>query len=357
MGCHESKTEEQKEADKRTKMIENELKRAKSEMTKEIKLLLLGTGESGKSTVAKQMKIIHTDGFTKDDLLSYKPIVFHNTVSSMKTLIQAATEQFNYTLNTDIMPRAERIVATVLTEETSTLSTQLAEDIKELWKDNIIQKTYERNNEFQLIDGAQYCFENVDRFTESGYIPTQDDVLRVRARTAGIIETTFVVKDTRFKMLDVGGQRSERKKWIHCFEDVTAIIYCVALNEYDMKLYEDETVNRMAESLELFEEICNSKWFSNTAIIIFFNKDDLFRIKVKKVSIKVLFQDYQGGLNYDDALKYIQGAFIGRNHHEKKSLFVHVTCATDTEHIRVVFDACREIIIRQNLERLGFGAL
>ena len=41
-------------------------------------------------------------------------------------------------------------------------------------------------------------------------------------------------------MFDVGGQRSERKKWIHCFEGVTAIIFCVALSAYDLVLAEDE---------------------------------------------------------------------------------------------------------------------
>jgi len=43
------------------------------------------------------------------------------------------------------------------------------------------------------------------------------------------------------RLFDVGGQRSERKKWIHCFEDVTAIIFCVAMSEYDQVLHEDET--------------------------------------------------------------------------------------------------------------------
>jgi len=146
----------------------------------------------------------------------------------------------------------------------------MANNVKILWLDPAIQEAYQRRNEFQLMDGAKYCFDNVDRFTAVDYTPDETDVLRVRARTTGIIETTFKVKGTAFRMVDVGGQRSERKKWIHFFEDVTAIIYCVALNEYDMKLFEDEKVNRMQESLELFEEICNSKWFTKTAIILFF---------------------------------------------------------------------------------------
>jgi guanine nucleotide-binding protein subunit alpha len=46
-------------------------------------------------------------------------------------------------------------------------------------------------------------------------------------------------------MFDVGGQRSERKKWIHCFENVTSIIFCVALSEYDQVLLEESNQVRL----------------------------------------------------------------------------------------------------------------
>ena len=84
----------------------------------------------------------------------------------------------------------------------------------------------------------------------------------------------------------MGGQRSERKKWIHCFEDVTSIIFLVALSEYDLVLVEDETANRMQESLRLFDSICNNKYFSNTAFILFLNKKDSFAEKVGRSSIR-----------------------------------------------------------------------
>lgn len=74
------------------------------------------------------------------------------------------------------------------------------------------------------------------------------------------------------QVFDVGGQRSERKKWIHCFENVTAIIFLVAISEYDQLLYEDQNVNRMQEALTLFDSICNSRWFVRTSIILFLNK-------------------------------------------------------------------------------------
>ena len=65
-------------------------------------------------------------------------------------------------------------------------------------------------------------------------------------------------------MVDVGGQRSERRKWMHCFQDVTAVIFCVALSEYDLKLYEDDSTMRMDDSVKLFKEVCNNKWFKGT---------------------------------------------------------------------------------------------
>jgi len=355
MGCQGSKTDEQLKQDKLNKIVEQHLKKAKTEYLSEIKLLLLGTGESGKSTIAKQMKILHTDGFTKGELLSFRPVVFNNTLTSMRTLVQAA-HSMNLKLQ-EVNKERVKFFEEVNPVELDRFTVEMAKDVKAIWADPAIKEAYERRNEFQLMDGAQYCFENVDRYTVEDYIPDETDVLRVRARTTGIIETTFKVRGTPFRMVDVGGQRSERKKWIFFFEDVTAIIYCVSLNEYDMKLFEDERVNRMEESLELFAEICNSKWFTKTAIILFLNKSDLFKEKIQKVSLNVLFPDYQGGNNFEDGAKYIQERFASLNRNPNKKIFAHITCATDTENVKVVFDAAKEIIISQNLERLGFGTL
>ena len=95
-------------------------------------------------------------------------------------------------------------------------------------------------------------------------------------------------------MLDVGGQRSERRKWIHCFDKVSAVLFVAALSEYDQVLREDDSQNRMKESLLLFDEICNSPWFRTTAFILFLNKMDLFKEKIQRVNLNVCFQDYSG---------------------------------------------------------------
>jgi len=126
------------------------------------------------------------------------------------------------------------------------------------------------------------------------YIPNDQDVLQVRVKTTGITEVQFRARNLNYHVFDMGGQRSERKKWIHCFEDVTTILFIVAISEYDQYLFEDATVNRMSEALTLFDSICNSRWFTSTPIILFMNKNDLFREKLKTRPIEKYFCDYTG---------------------------------------------------------------
>jgi guanine nucleotide-binding protein G(i) subunit alpha len=102
-------------------------------------------------------------------------------------------------------------------------------------------------------------FGEIKRITAQDFVPNEHDVLRARTKTTGIAETRFNMGQLSIHLFDVGGQRSERKKWIHCFEAVTSIIFCVALSEYDQVLLEESGQNRMAESLVLFESVVNSR--------------------------------------------------------------------------------------------------
>ncbi len=174
---------------------------------------------------------------------------------------------------------------------------EVAADIKTLWQDPAFKEVYDTEL-IPIEDSTPYFFEdsNLDRISSADYIPTTDDVLRVRVKTTGISEITFTIADVNFRMVDVGGQRSERRKWIHCFQDVTAVIFFVAMSEYNQFLIEDASVNRMHESIALFDEIVNSRWFEKSSIILFLNKSDLFKEKIQKVDLKVLFEDYNGNL-------------------------------------------------------------
>lgn len=166
------------------------------------------------------------------------------------------------------------------------------------------------------------------------------------------------MKGLHFRMVDVGGQRNERKKWIHCFQDVTAIIFVVAISEYDLKLEEDLVTNRMHESLKLFNDVVNNRWFEKTNVILFMNKRDLFEKKIKKVPLTVCFPEFEGPAeDYDAGVAYILEKFTTTNKSDPKmrAIYSHQTCATDTNNIKVVFDAVSDIFLSSNLNDAGFG--
>lgn len=96
-------------------------------------------------------------------------------------------------------------------------------------------------------------------------------------------------------MFDVGGQRDERRKWIQCFNDVTAIIFVTACSSYNMVLREDPTQNRLRESLDLFKSIWNNRWLRTISVILFLNKQDLLAEKIKAGKSKL--SDYFAEFN------------------------------------------------------------
>jgi len=333
--------------------IEDQLKRDKIKLKNEVKMLLLGAGESGKSTILKQMKLIHDGGFTSEEKESYKEVIFSNTIQSMKVIIEAM-QILNIPLGDSRNKQAAQLLLDVPGQtDGDVMPNDLAEAIQKLWQDSGVQTCFKRSREYQLNDSAKYYFDSIDRIAETDYFPTDQDVLRSRVKTTGITETTFNVGELTYRMLDVGGQRSERKKWIHCFENVTAILFLVAISEYDQVLIEDESVNRMQEALTLFDSICNSRWFVKTSIILFLNKIDLFKEKLPVSPLSKFFPDYQGSSDYDSASIFFLEKFAQLNQSDTKQIYTHFTCATDTNQIKFVMAAVNDIIIQNNLRESG----
>jgi GTPase SAR1 family protein len=160
-----------------------------------------------------------------------------------------------------------------------------------------------------------------------------------------------------FALYDVGGQRNERKKWIHVFDNVTGVIFVAALSEYDQTLFEDNDKNRMVEALELFEWICNHDLFKNVPTILFLNKMDLFRTKISTYPIATipLWKEYKGSDDFTKAWQYFFEKFhaSGTKSNPSKQIYAHVTCATDTSNVHHVFNSCRDIILKENLAGSG----
>ncbi|CAD6187092.1 unnamed protein product [Caenorhabditis auriculariae] len=326
-------SDEEKVGSLKSREIDKQIKLTQHADERTVKLLLLGAGECGKSTVLKQMRILHNKGFTDDEMIQQRKIVYNNTITAMAALLKAmSTYRINF-MNHDRESDA-RVILDILKQgrESEAFTTELTVALKNLWNDKAVKEIYEQKRlECHLHESSQFFFESIERIANPNYKPTEMDILLTRTKTTGIVEVSFVIKKVHFRVFDVGGQRSERKKWIHCFEDVNAIIFIAAVSEYDEVLFEDETTNRMIESMRLFESICNSRWFHNTSIILFLNKKDLFAEKIKRVNITTAFPEYRGPQTYDDAVKYIKHKFENLSNNPKKNMFVHETCATDTD--------------------------
>ncbi|XP_069086184.1 guanine nucleotide-binding protein subunit alpha-14 [Pleurodeles waltl] len=344
---------EEKEQHRINTEIERRIKKDKQNARRELKLLLLGTGESGKSTFIKQMRIIHGSGYTDEDRRGFTKLVYQNIFTSMQSMIRAMdTLRIQYTSEQNM--ENAMMIREVEVAKVCSLERKQVEAIKKLWADPGIQECYDRRREYQLSDSTKYYLSDLDRISVPSYVPTQQDVLRVRVPTTGIIEYPFDLEDIIFRMVDVGGQRSERRKWIHCFENVTSIIFLVALSEYDQVLAECDNENRMEESKALFKTIITYPWFLNSSVILFLNKKDLLEEKIQISHLIDYFPEYAGPKQDAKAAReFILKLYQDQNPDKEKVVYSHFTCATDTENIRFVFAAVKDTILQLNLREFN----
>lgn len=337
--------------EERNKEIDRLLTQEKKQKSKqpELLLLLLGPGESGKSTVVKQIKILTCNGFTPQEIEFYKHLCRKNIVEHMKSLLEI-NQLLGTALSDGTQNAASRLIQWFDTAKDVdvtkfVLPSDAVADVKALWADPVLREnTMTRSGAFNIGVSAGYFFNAIERITSDDYVPTTEDILRSRYRTTSVYETQFTVNATKFRIIDVGGQRGERKKWVNLFTDVTAIIFVAAISEYDQKLVEDNDTNRLRESLDVFGSICALKVLRKTSIILMLNKVDLFEEKITRLPLTNCFEEYAGN-SVDDAKAYILDEFYKLKKSSARTIYSHFTCATDTKSFKRVLTAVTDIII------------
>lgn len=204
-------------------------------------------------------------------------VIAANTVQVAQTLIENAP-----ILGFDLDNQEAADEVSAAPSDLERIDEALAANIAAVWADEGIQRTFASRSEFQLEDNAKYFLSSVERQGASDYVPTVDDVLHSRVRTTGIVSENYTIFGTPIEMYDVGGQRNERKKWIHAFDGVNALIFVAAVSEYDQVMLEDEGMNRLEDALNLFQEIAENKVFRRKSIMLFLNKLDIFESKLRE---------------------------------------------------------------------------
>ncbi|KAE9403113.1 G-alpha-domain-containing protein [Gymnopus androsaceus JB14] len=160
---------------------------------------------------------------------------------------------------------------------------------------------------------TDYFFDCLPRILSKGYLPSDEDIIRCYIRTTGIHSDTINVRGSSVTLLDSGGQKSERKKWKYAIPKTEVVIFVASLSDYNEVLVEDETINRMQDSLKLFNAIINSRSLDDVPVILFLNKTDLFAQKLRNVPLKDYFPDYTGGDDYNAGCGFIIDKFLALN--------------------------------------------
>lgn len=345
----------------RDRVIGRTLKRLENKESKKMKLLLLGAGDSGKTTIFKQMRYLYGEGHRQEALFAMRKAIFRSLVDGSLMLGEKAGK----IAQTKEITSAEGLAALKVIDdyredECMELPEVLAKSIYTLWMDPGFQTVWEQRSKFDITEGYGVFAEKCKAWPEWGgpdWIPDRKDFLLGRIRTTGVVEEIFPVGESKFHLVDVGGQRNERRKWIHCFEGVTAVLFVAASSEYDQVLYENRQKNRLVEALDLFETMTNSDWFKNTTMILFLNKADLFRQKYVKrqipLNISGNFPEAPKDFDFDSGIGWMKDMFIERNENSNKIIWVHVTTALDEDNIKVVIEAIKNTILQQALKGLS----
>lgn len=339
MGCTPTKNYET------SKIIDRILKEDRKK-NKVMKILLLGTGDSGKSTFCKQIKLIHKKGFSHSESLYYQTILRDNCIEVMRDVVNFCVK--NPDLYPNEMEHQINEYASLDGNDVSYLGF-----VEKIWENEIMKKFIKKKScVMNLLTSYEYLFDNVKRFRED-FTPSADDILRAKLKTTGVIETEFTFHGNQFALIDVGGQRAERRKWLQCFDAVQCVIYIGGLDEYYLKLREDNKTNRFSESLEAFEKVTGSPYMRDKNIIVFLNKSDIFAQSMKKYPLSEYFRDItsEQSLDFDSCIDYFKDRYR-KAYHGKSSIYFHVTNALDKSICERVFLDCRDMVIKERTKMI-----
>ncbi|KAL2202417.1 guanine nucleotide-binding protein alpha-3 subunit [Sarocladium strictum] len=332
-----------------SKTIDCVLEEDARKLRRECKILMLGA--ESKQQIVQMMKLVYLNGDTRDELPSYRPVILKDVCSCAKMLVIAMRRLEVLQEADDICRHADFIAQYNPTLDELTdigLGWEFKSALEAILQSPHYTAVMDRFTEFYLPDAAEHYFDEIDRIASPLYLPSERDVIRTRSTTKGIFETRFMMGQLSIHLIDPGTQRSDRKKFMHCFEGVTSIIFVVDLDTYNQVLLEESSQNRMMESLLLFDSVVNSRWFTRTSIILLLNNVGKFKQKLARSPLVNYFPDYAGGNDVNKAAKYILWRFnqVNRAH---LSLYPHLVEPGDVTAMRLIFAAVKETVLNNAL--------
>jgi GTPase SAR1 family protein len=264
-------------------------------------LLLCGSGESGKTTYTRQLKLRFHGKLDSGDREAYVPTIRGNLVETMQTLLRWAEGQ-GEDLPDDVIDAATSISS--LNAFNCDYNQEVADALESLWATPAVQTAFRHKDETVIPDHMDYFFDQVQAIMAEGYSPTDDDILRARIRSIGIDSVGFEIEGAQICIFDVGGQQCERGKWEEVMERVSGVIFCVSFADFDKPMFEllPRIEPRITDSIDIFDKLTHRSKFEEAPFFLICNKFDAFKKKIQETDCFLrAFPEYEGDAHDPDA--------------------------------------------------------
>ena len=319
--------------------IDRYLIREQARSSQNIKILLLGGSDAGKTTLLKMTRLVWAKGFNAEERSEYRSVIQSNILNGFKMMLEHFHESGLDFRN----PRSQRYEDIINQIEAPIGTLQQSVDCirawESLWKEDGIQRSYSAGNEYALYENFVRFSGDLVRLLSPDLVPADADILHARLRTTGITESLFQADTKTLQIFDHGGARSERKKWIHTFENYKRLIFVAPLSGYDKCLIEDKSGNQLKEALMLFKSLLSITWFKRSAIFLILNKLDLLLEKIDYDSIRDYWPEYEGSHNDSNSiLTFIKNKFLELADEAGRSVKVYPCNLTDIDSARTILD-------------------
>jgi len=330
--------------------------RAEPEPT--ITMIILGTSQAGKSTFFKQLKIMHGPAFSSNEKDNMKKLIGYNFVVGLHELLDVA-EKSNVSL--EALEFEKKLFLNANERDDRPLDQKTILAAKTIWnrKEIVELRKVPYVRTLAGEGNLEYFMQNIDRIGQEDYEPTLDDIVRCRQRTVGVGSIAFKYRGEHIKVIDVGGQEAERRKWSMVSPKASTIIFLGALTHFDLpaQFAEDSGRTQLDESLDVWEELIRTENFQDSGIILFLNKKDLFdeQIEGSGKNFKKVFPDYEGEATADGCAKFIRNLYVQRAKTANENLHVttHFTTAVDPTIMQKVFADVMLKLLQATIKDIG----
>lgn len=320
-------------------------------------MLLLGPAGVGKTTIIRQMSVSMGDGLS-DELKQEAKVALWNCI--IKKTLHLAEDAMNDSEATvqvgdDTLDAVDGLQDVNVKHLNGKDVDNVGQMVIKIWEDAAIQAslksirslTFEDDLVYQSAAMFQHEFDRI--FTES-YMPTDEDMFKIRNPTTNITSTALRFKGEEFTLRDVGGQIQHQDMWMTAFKGCQAVLFIISLDDYHRN--DGNGRNRLMESRELLLTICKSPDFLHLPLVLIFNKADLFnqRLNDKPLSQCSAFETVAGKGDAEPVEDYkkrsldtvtdffVQGIKSVVKSEQNYSVGYYTTCATDSHLISSVME-------------------